>query len=228
MYEQDPQRLPSAFATVGADSATRIWTAANAEFLAVQALATMARANVILPAGTLEEFVSLRVPSRQGSPVATEFCPWSNQELQVRMAGGAVANGGEIRLGDELDPAELLHRYPGLSANQQRLFQLRILIHELFHALDFRDVTQRTAGDHDAAIARQIQQIGFQMNLPGYARNEIDTDGRTGLVLERNGLLFPALRQNLDAYRVYWEAQGPVSEQAFATALRALGRTLFP
>jgi hypothetical protein len=228
MYETNPHRLALALATVTADPAVQYWTAADVESLALQALALMAQAGVVLPPGTLEEFVSLRAPARRLSPVATEFTPWSNQEKQVRQLGGAPANLGEIRLGDNLLPASLLHSFPGLSSNQQRIFQLRVLVHELFHALDFQEVIRLTAGDHDAAIRFQGQQIGIGPNLPGYARNEIYTDGRVGVVLLRNGLLFPELSQSLDDYRLSWEAQGPVSEQAFARTLTLLGRTPFP
>jgi hypothetical protein len=99
MYEQDPQRLTSAFATILADPVVQVWTFAAAEPLALQALALMERAGVILPPGTIGELVSLRVPSRR-SPVATVFCPWTNQERHARLAAGAPANLGEIRLGD--------------------------------------------------------------------------------------------------------------------------------
>jgi hypothetical protein len=228
MYEQSPQTLPSALATVRVDSAVKIWTVSNAESLALQALALMERAGVLLPSGTLEEFVSLRVPSRRSSPVGTEFCPWSNHECQVRLAGGAVANLGEIRLGNLLAPADLLLRYPSLTVNQQRLFQLRAMVHELFHTLDFHDVVRLAGGDHDAAIRLQAQHIGIGLNLPGYARNEIHTDGRVDIVLDRNGLLFPELRQALDEYRVDCEAESPVSEPAFVITLVLLGQTPFP
>jgi hypothetical protein len=63
---------------------------------------------------------------------------------------------------------------------------------------------------------------------PLVTRNEIVTDFRAGLVFERNGLMFPGLHQSLDQYQAYWEAQGPLSEQAFAAVLATLNRTPYP
>jgi len=74
----------------------------------------------------------------------------------------------------------------------------------------------------------QALHLGFSRNRPGYVRNEINTDWRAGLVLERNGLLFPELRQSLDEYRVFWEGQGPIAEHAFAAVLAKLNRTRYP
>ncbi len=77
-------------------------------------------------------------------------------------------------------------------------------------------------------VLEHYQQIGIGSNLAGYVRNEIHTDWRVEIVLDRNGLLFPELRQALDEYRVDSEAQGPVSESAFAITLVLLGQTPFP
>jgi len=137
-------------------------------------------------------------------------------------------NLGEIRLGNNVQAGQLLQDVPGLTDNHVRLFQLRGIIHELFHTLDFGDVVQLTGGDHDAAIQLQGLHISFFRNPAGYARNEIQTDARAALVLERNGLIFPELRQHLDQYRVYWEAQQPLSEAAFAAVCASLNRTQYP
>ena len=74
----------------------------------------------------------------------------------------------------------------------------------------------------------QSRELGFSSNRAGYSRNEIDTDLRTALALERNGLMFAELRRSLDEYRLYWQAQGPMAEQAFASALARLNRTRYP
>ncbi len=188
----------------------------------------MAKAGVQLPQGTMEEFVALRVPRKRPVGVDTEFHAWSNQEVQARLVQGKKQNVGEIRLGDDVQATRIAQEFPGLTGNQVRIIQLRGIIHELFHSLDFGDVIGIKKGDHDAAIGLQGQHLGFGQNLPGYARNEIATDMRTGLVLERNGLLFAELRQTLDQYRAYWEAQNPMSEQAFGAVLAALNRTTYP
>jgi hypothetical protein len=85
-----------------------------------------------------------------------------------------------------------------------------------------------TQGDRHRAIAVQAREIGFAANRAGHARNEIETDYRTAVVLERNGLLFPELRQSLSDYRAYWQGQGPISEQAFAGVLGVVNRTRYP
>jgi len=172
--------------------------------------------------------VSISIPASQVGGVDTVFHAWSNQEVQARLTCGAQPNLGEIRFGDQMQPARIVQDCPGLTEQQIRIFQLRGLIHELFHALDLADVIRAVSGDRDAAIGRQQQHIGFGQKFPGYARNEIVTDFRAGLVFKRNGLMFPGLRQSLDQYRAYWEAQGPMSEQAFAAVLVTLNRTPLP
>src|SRR5437016_3282212 len=107
MYEQSPQALTTALATVTTDSAVRYWTVADMGALALQALALMERAGAPLPPGTVEEFVSLRAPQRLLLPVATKFCPWTTLKRQQRSAARASANLGEVHLGDNLLPAEL-------------------------------------------------------------------------------------------------------------------------
>jgi hypothetical protein len=77
-------------------------------------------------------------------------------------------------------------------------------------------------------MALQAQHLGFSRRRPGYARNEINTDMRAGVVLERNGLMFSDLRQSLDEYRVFWEGQTPITERAFATVLATLNRSRYP
>jgi hypothetical protein len=228
MYEQSPQQLAAARSTVFTDTAVDIWTAARTDDLAMQAIALMDWAGVPLPPGTIDDLVSIRIPAAHPAGVDTEFHPLGNQEVQATLARGGRRNLGELRLGDNVQVARVRQAYSGLTENQVRVFQLRGLIHELLHALDFGDVVQLTAGDHDAAIVLQAQYLGFARNRPGYARNEIDTDQRAGTVLERNGLLFAELRQSLDDYRVFWKGQGPLSEAAFAAALAALNRTRYP
>jgi hypothetical protein len=205
-----------------------VWSAANRDLLVIQAVALMDQAGVVLPQGEAEDLVSIKIPFAQRSGVDTEFHPWSNQESRVRLAQGGPRNLGEVRLGDNVQAARILQECPGLNENRIRVFQLRAILHEFFHALDFGDAVRATAGDQDAAIALQARHLSFSRNRPGYARNEIDTDLRTGLVLKRNGLVFPELRQSLDGYRVFWESQGPLSEQAFASVLAALNRTRYP
>lgn len=228
MYEQDPRRLRAARSTVSTDPAVHTWTAAGKDGLVIQAIALMDHAGVPLPPGTIQDLVAVRIPAAQLSGVDTEFHPWSNQELHAALARGATRNLGELRLGDNVQAVHILQEWPGLNDNQVRLFQLRALIHELFHALDFGDVVRVTAGDQDRAMALQAQHLGFAHRRPGYARNEIDTDGRTGLVLEHNGLLFPELRHSLDDYRVFWEGQSPLSEHAFAAVRTTLNRSRYP
>jgi hypothetical protein len=228
MYEQEPWQLVNARSAASTNPAVRVWTAANGDDLALQALALMDGARVPLPPGTPEELASLRIPARQFAGVDTEFHAWNNQELQVRLARGSPHNVGEIRVGDNVQADSIMRIFPRLTENQARLFQLRALIHEYFHALDFRDVAALTPNDGDAAIVLQARHIGLGWFLGGYARNEIHTDMRTGMVLERNGLLFPELRQDLDQYRTHWNAQGPLSEQAFDAVLVTLNRTRYP
>jgi hypothetical protein len=194
----------------------------------MQAIALMDHAGVPLPPGTLDDFVSIRVPAPQLSGVDTEFHPWNNQEVQSVSGGGPNANLGEIRLGDNVQAPRVLQEYPALASNQVRLLQLRALVHEVFHALDFGEVLQTTHGDRDRAIGVQAREIAFAGNRAGYARNEIETDYRTAVVLERNGLLFAELRQSLSDYRAYWQGQGPMSKQAFAGVLVVLNRTRYP
>jgi len=228
MYELDSQKLTVARSTTTTDPAVQIWTPANKDGLAIQAIALMDRAGVPLPPGTIDDLVSVRVPALQSSGVDTEFHPWSNHELQVAVARGAKHNLGEVRLGENAQASRILQDWSGMNDNQVRLFQLRVLIHELFHVLDFGDVVRLTAGDHDHAIVMQSRELGFSSNRAAYSRNEIDTDLRTGLVLERNGLMFAELRRSLDEYRLYWQAQGPMAAQAFASALARLNRTSYP
>ena len=47
-----------------------------------------------------------------------------------------------------------------MTDNQVRVFQLRGLIHELLHALDFGDVARVTAGDQDADERKSGQDTG--------------------------------------------------------------------
>ena len=178
MYENDPQRLANARASVRSDHPVTNWTVAQAERLALQALGLMDAAGVPLPLGALEDLVAIGVPAQ--------------------------------------------------APNQVRMFQLRGVIHELVHGLDFRDLVQLTPGDHDAALRTQEAELGFWQNPAGYARNEIVTDHRTEVVLDRNGLLFPELRQSFDTYRAYWEAQSPLSEPVFALLTARLNRTRYP
>ncbi len=228
MYEQDPLRLPTARSTASTDGATRLWTVASRDHLLLQSLALMEKAGVTLPSGTLEDLVSVRVPGSRHTRVETEFRPWSDQEVHARIMQGGIANFGEIRLGDNVQAGRVLQEFPGLTENQVRLFQLRAAIHELFHALDFRDVVTLTNGDYDAAFLLQAQHIQIIQQRPGYARNEVLTDSRAGLVLERNGLLFAELRQSLNDYCTFWEGQNPIPEQAFNVILKTLNRTPYP
>jgi len=142
MYEQDPQKLPTARGTVLTDPAVRLWSVANRDLFAVQAIALMDHAGVPFPQGMMEDLVSIRIPAAQFSGVDTEFHPWSNQEIQVALARGGPRNLGEIRLGDNVQTVPIVQEFPGLIDNQIRVFQIRGLIHELFHALDFGDVTR--------------------------------------------------------------------------------------
>lgn len=228
VYETDPAKLSNARATVSTDPAVRIWTVGHLEYLTLQALAIMHLAGVLLPPGSMEELISCRVPPTRLSGVDTEFFPWANQDLQARLQQGSPRNLGEIRVGDNLQPGAILLEFPHLSDNQVRRFQLRGMIHELFHALDFHDVVQMTQGDLDAAIALQVQYIEFMRQRSGYARNEIQVDGRAGLVIERSGLMFTELRQSFDAYRQFWEGENPTPEVAFAQILVRLNRTRYP
>jgi hypothetical protein len=198
MYEQDPHRLADARSTVSSDGATRLWTVATLDHLFHQSLALMEHAGVALARGTLEELVSVRVPASRVSGVDTEFRPWSNQEVKARISQGGATNLGEIRSGDNVQSGRVLQKFRGMTDNQIRLFQVRAAIHELFHTLDFGDVVRLTQGDHDAAILLQSRHIQIIQLRSGYARNEVLTDRRAGLVLERNGLLFTELRQSLN------------------------------
>jgi hypothetical protein len=228
MYEHDAQTLAAALYTLATDRAVRAWTVSNTNALVIQAIALMHQAGVPLPPGTLETLVTIRIPASQVSGVDTVFHAWSNQEAQRRLTAGAQPNLGEIRLGDNVQPVSIGQDCPGSTDHQIRIVQLRGLIHELFHTLDFGDVVRDTNGDRDAAIRRQYQLVGFGQSLPGYARNEIVTDFRAGLVLERARLMFPGLRRSLDEYQAYWQAQCPLSDQAFAAVLATLNRKSYP
>src|SRR5256885_9301558 len=92
MYEQDPQRLPTARSTISTDPAVRVWTAAKRDLLAVQALALMDHAGVQLPPGRMEELVSIRIPAAKLSGVDTEFHPWSNAKMQAMLLRGGPRN----------------------------------------------------------------------------------------------------------------------------------------
>jgi hypothetical protein len=228
MYEQDPTKLVVARGAITIDAAVQVWTVAEKDRLAEQAIALVDHAGVPLPPGTLEDLVSIRIPAPQLSAVDTEFHPWNSQEVRSASAGGRTVNLGEIRLGDNIQGHRVLQDYPALSPNQVRLLQLRALVHEVFHALDFGEVLPTTQGDRDRAIAEQTREIGFAGNRAGYARHEIEIDYRTAVVFERNGLLFPELLQSLNDYRAYWQGQGSMSEPAFAGVLAVLNRTRYP
>jgi hypothetical protein len=207
---------------------TIVWTVSNLEELGIQAVALMQGAGVMLPSGDLEDFVSLTIPRTGLFGVLTEFEPWDSTQAQARVAQGGTRNLGEVRLGDHVQEVAIRAEFPNLTANQVRLLQLRGLIHQFFHVTDFAETLDGVGGNYDAAIALQHQHIGRMPHLPGYARNEIYTDVRTHLVLERNKLLFPELRQSHTNYIAMWLNQGPMSEQQFDAVLNTLHRSRYP